>query len=345
MAARTRADQAGEGLNLIARTAAALVAIVALAALANAVLQWRDARALPLRGRLVDAGGHRLRVLESGAGQPGPTVVLECGIGGATAASWGWVQRGVERFAPVVAYDRAGLGWSEPGPMPRDGARLVGELHALLLNAGHPAPYVFVGHSYGGLLARLFAERYPGEIAGVVLVDSSHPRQFGDTRRMPGRFRFIRALLPAAPWAARLGLMRLLVWIVPMDVKHLPPLERREQMAFLGRASHWTGTVREMQAWLPLTNPEAAQTRGFGDRPLAVITADHSARWGGWAQLQGEVAALSSNSAHETVPGATHGGLLSDSVYAAHVIDAVRAVREAMLRGGQVTLGAGEPGR
>jgi pimeloyl-ACP methyl ester carboxylesterase len=272
-------------------------------------------------------------------------VVLECGIGGATAASWGWVQRGVERFAPVVTYDRAGLGWSEPGPMPRDGVRLVEELHALLRNSGHPAPYIFVGHSYGGLLARLFADRYPDEIAGVVTVDSSHPSQFGSTRRTPAPLKLIRALLPAAPWAARLGLMRLLVWIVPMDVKHLPPLERREQMAFLGRSSHWTGTVREMQAWLPLTNPEAAQTRGFGDHPLAVITADHGTKWGGWSRLQGEIATLSSNNALETVPGATHGGLLSDSVYAARVINAVHAVREVVLHGGRVTLGAADSTR
>lgn len=315
-----------------------LLAVLALAALAQALFEWRDARALPLRGRLVDAGGHRLRVLESGAEQPGPTVVLECGIGGATAASWGWVQHGVERFAPVFAYDRAGLGWSEPGPMPRDGLRLAEELHTLLRNAGHAGPYLFVGHSYGGLLARLFADRYPGEIAGVVLVDSSHPRQFGDTHRMPRRFRIVRALLPAAPWAARLGIMRLLVWIVPMDVKHLPPLERREQTAFLGRASHWSGTVREMKAWLPLTNPEAAQTHGFGGLPLAVITADHGARAGGWAALQAEIAALSTNAAHETVPGASHGGLLSDSIHAARVVEAVRAVREAALHGGPVTL-------
>ena len=316
-----------------------LLAVLAAAALANAVLEWRDARAIPLRGRIVNVNGLRLRVLESGAEQPGPTVVLECGIGGATAANWGWVQRGVEQFAPVVSYDRAGLGWSSPGPMPRDGERLVEELHALLGAAGHRGPYVFVGHSYGGLLARLFTERYPGDVAGVVLVDSSHPRQFGDAGHTPRPLRVIRALLPVAPWAARLGLMRLLVRLVPMDVKHLPSVERREQMAFLGRTSHWTGTVREMEAWLPLTNPEAAQTRGFGDRPLAVITADHGARAGGWAHLQGEIAALSSNGARETVPGATHGGLLSDSLDAARVVTAVRAVREVVLHGGRVTLG------
>jgi hypothetical protein len=96
--------------------------------------------------------------------------------------------------------------------------------------------------------------------------------------------------------------------------------------------------VRELQAWLPLTNPEAAQTHGFGDRPLAVITADHGVRAGGWTALQAETAALSSNSVREMEPGASHGGLLSDSVYADRVIAAVRAVREVALHGGRVTL-------
>ncbi len=317
---------------------AAAVALAALGLLAEMLLEGRDARALPMRGRLVDSGGQRLRVLESGAGRPGPTVVLETGIGGATAASWGWVQRGVQDFAPVVAYDRAGLGWSEPGPMPRNGRRLVEELHTLLVNAGHPGPYVFVGHSYGGLLARLFVERYPDDVVGVVLVESSHPRQFGSAQHAPRRYGLIRHLLPLAPGAARIGLMRLLVHLVPMDVKHLPPLERREQMAFLSNARHWVGTERELQAWLPLTNAEAAQTHGFGDRPLAVLTAGGSARWGAWSRLQAETAAQSTNSVHETEPGATHGGMLSDSIYAARVVAAVRAVRDAAVSGGRVVL-------
>ena len=323
----------------VARTVLlALVALAALAAILEPLLEWSDAHALPMRGRLVDAGGMKLRVLESGAGQPGPTVVLECGIGGATAASWGWIQRGVERFAPVVSYDRAGLGWSEPGTMPRNGRKLVSELHTLLHNAGHAPPYVFVGHSYGGLLARLFVDAYPDEVAGVVLLDSSHPRQFGTARRTPRPLRIARALLPAAPWAARLGIMRLGVHVVPMDVRLLPPLERAEQMAFLGRTSHWVGTVREMQAWVPLTNDEAAQTHGFGARPLAVLTAESSARWNSWSGLQREIADLSSNSAHEVVRGATHGGMLSDSACADRAIAAIRAVRDAATTGGRVVL-------
>ncbi len=316
----------------------AVLALAAAAALLQALLDWRDAQALTLRGRLVDAGGMRLRILERGQDRPGPTVVLECGIGGATAASWGWVVRGVEKFAPVVAYDRAGLGWSDPGPMPRDGRRLVAELHTLLHNAGHAPPYILVGHSYGGLLARLYVDAYPDEVAGAVLIDSSHPRQFASPRRTPRPLRLARALVPLAPWAAHLGLMRLGVHLVPMDVKSLPQPERTEQMTFLGRAKHWEGTEREMRAWQTLTNPEAAQTHGFGDRPLVVLTAGTSAARAGWARLQDSIAALSTNAAHEVVEGATHGGMLSDSSAAARAVAAIRAVREAVLHGGHVTL-------
>src|SRR5215831_19165922 len=128
----------------------------------------------PVRGRMVDAGGHQVRMIVTGTENAGPTVLLECGIGGSTASSWGWEQRAVEKFAPVVSYDRAGLGASDPGPMPRDGERLVRELHTALAHARIRPPYVFVGHSYGGLLARLFTERYPDEVAGAVLVESSY---------------------------------------------------------------------------------------------------------------------------------------------------------------------------
>jgi pimeloyl-ACP methyl ester carboxylesterase len=314
------------------------LALLALALLAEGVLEWRDALARPLRGRLVDAGGIRMRIVEAGAGQPGPTVVLECGIGGATAANWAWIERGVQGFAPVIAYDRAGLGWSQPGPEPRDGRRLVAELHALLHDAGHPPPYLFVGHSYGGLLARLYVESYPGEVSGLVLIDPSHPAQFGASRKPPRWLHTARMLLPIAPWAARLGLMRLGVHFVRMDVKSLPEPERSEQLAFYGRASHWEGTRRELRAWQPLTNPEAAATHGFGARPLAVLTAGSSAQNPNWLRLQDSTAALSSNSAHVIVDGVTHGGMLSDSTAASRAIAAIRAVREAILTGGHVTL-------
>ena len=302
--------------------AACLVALVALVLWQNVLEALADRDRV--RGQMVDAGGHRLRMLVSGAGNPGPTVILECGIGGSTASSWGWEQRVVERFAPVVSYDRAGLGSSDPGPMPRDGERLVSELHTALGHAGLGPPYVFVGHSYGGLLARLFTEAYPGEVAGAVLVESSHPSASPTTARSVRRY---MGLLPLAPWAARFGLMRLFITFAHTDADRLPEPERHEQRGYLASSRHWTGIVRELEAWGPLTSPEAAKTHGFGSRPLAVLTAENSAhRWGGWAALQEETAKLSRDSIHEIVPGATHGSAVTDSASAAFVSAAIRAV-------------------
>lgn len=312
-----------------------LLLVAAGAALAEAILELVDRRAHPPRGVFADAGGFRLRLQPSGAGQPGPTVLLETGIGGATSVTWAWVQRGVQSFAPVVSYDRAGLGESEPGPMPRDGERLVVELHTALGHAGIRPPYVFVGHSYGGLLARLYTQRYPDEIAGAVLCESSHPGQFGGVRARTLRFiTVLRSLSGAAPWLARLGVIRLFVTLVPTDADLLPPLERAEQKAYLATPRHWVGTVRELAAWAPLTNPEAQRTSGFGDRPLYVLTAGASAaRWGPWRTMQNDVAALSTDSVHRIEPGATHGSLIADSTHAATVVRAIHDVVTAIRTG------------
>ncbi len=122
-------------------------------------------------GRLVDVGGYRLHVNCTGRG--GPAVVLIAGAGD-FSFDWGLVQPGLSRFARVCSYDRAGLAWSDPGPTPRTMLQDAAELHALLGAAGVRPPYVLVGHSIGGLIARVYAERYPRETAALVLVDPTH---------------------------------------------------------------------------------------------------------------------------------------------------------------------------
>jgi pimeloyl-ACP methyl ester carboxylesterase len=123
-------------------------------------------------GRLIDVGGFRLHL--NCAGQGTPTVVLESALGG-SCLSWSLVQPEVARFAHVCSYDRAGFGWSDAGPLPRTASRIADELHTLLDRSGIAPPFVLVGHSFGGLVMRIFARRYRPDVSGLVLVDPAHP--------------------------------------------------------------------------------------------------------------------------------------------------------------------------
>jgi pimeloyl-ACP methyl ester carboxylesterase len=154
-------------------------------------------------GRLVDIGGYRLHLYCSGAGA-GPTVILEAGLGG-FSLEWDAVQSALSATHRVCSYDRAGYGWSDPGPAPRTAEHLVQELDALLTAAALDGPFIFVGHSFGGYVVQLFAKRFPVRTAAVVLVDSSHPAQF---RSFPASQRELveRAGRRQAGWAAGLRL-------------------------------------------------------------------------------------------------------------------------------------------
>jgi pimeloyl-ACP methyl ester carboxylesterase len=120
--------------------------------------------------RKVAAGGHALSLLVGGEGTP--TIVFEAGFG-AGLASWSTVQSNIAKFARTVSYDRAGIGQSEAGPKPRAAKQIAEELHLALQNAGIGPPYVLVGHSFGGIYVRVFADMYPKEVAGMVLIDPS----------------------------------------------------------------------------------------------------------------------------------------------------------------------------
>jgi pimeloyl-ACP methyl ester carboxylesterase len=128
----------------------------------------RDRRRFPLPGRLLDIGGPRLHLLESGVGRP--SVILEAGIG-ASCLNWTTVQAELARFTRVCSYDRAGLGWSDPARSPRTIVNAIEELHALLTAARIQPPFILTGHSFGGLLVRCYAVRYPDQVAGLVLLD------------------------------------------------------------------------------------------------------------------------------------------------------------------------------
>ena len=160
------------------RTALSLVILIAVLGCAGAIYQivgdWRDARRFPQRGRSVRAGHLKLNL--NCIGSRPPTVILDSGLG---ISSIGWVkiQPEIARYARVCSYDRAGYGWSEPGPEPRTSLQIAKELKALLDAAGERGPYVMVGPSFGAFNVRVFTGFYPAEVAGVVLVDPAHEDQ------------------------------------------------------------------------------------------------------------------------------------------------------------------------
>jgi pimeloyl-ACP methyl ester carboxylesterase len=193
-----------------------LSAILLLVCLAAA---WGGVRALvapkpPVRGELVDIGGRRLRIVCEGPRSDKPLVVMESGIFG-FASDWGEVQKALAaRGVRTCAYDRAGLGFSDPGPFPRDGVAVVEDLEKLLAAKGETGPLVLVGHSMAGLHTRLFALRNPGRVKGLLLVDAASPdgsftprglatlaafRQMARFVEAVGRLGLMKAV---APWTA-----------------------------------------------------------------------------------------------------------------------------------------------
>jgi hypothetical protein len=173
------------------RILVALFGLIVVTALTGATYQWlatrQDLAATPPPGQLIDIGGYRLHLWCTGNGAP--VVVLDAGLGG-TSAGWGFVQPEVARFTRVCSYDRAGMGYSDPGPSPRTARRIANELAELLARDGIAGPVVLAGESIAGFNVRLFASDHPERTAGLVLVDASHE---DDTHEVPGMARFVRS--------------------------------------------------------------------------------------------------------------------------------------------------------
>lgn len=254
------------------------------------IAEAADAKAYPPPGQLVDVGGYRLHINCTGTGSP--TVVIDSGQGD-WSTSWGVVQQEVAKTTRICTYDRAGLGWSEPGPLPRDAAQFAKELHTLLQNANVPGPYVMVGHSLGGASVRVFVHDYPSEVAGVVLIESMNPGQAtqphieaqsqSDPQSQPFS---LQATL------ARFGIARLLVKL-PAIATSMPAGQEAYYPLFIRPQSLQTAD-NELQG-IAASLAQASAVKTFGDLPLIVLTAKLNDR-PGWQEWQTELLELSANS-------------------------------------------------
>jgi pimeloyl-ACP methyl ester carboxylesterase len=277
-------------------------------------------------GQLIDVGGHSLHLNCSGSGSS--TVILEPGAGG-MSSDFAWITPAVARDTRVCVYDRAGRGWSEPADSPQDGAQIATHLHTLLQRGHVPGPYVLAGHSFGGLYVLTFAARYPDEVAGMVLVDSTEPGSAETPGTSPGdegsydiMWR-VSALLSSS---ARLGVGRL---FGQLTYGSLPPPARDEAIASAATPNHVQSTIDEYVQGSASAD-QAASLGDFGAQPLVVLTAG-SGSDADWKAAQDDLASLSTNGAHRVVDGASHGEMLLDEDAGAAttqaILDVVSSVR------------------
>lgn len=300
--------------------AAAIPCITGIGCLYQAIATARDQHTHPPPGNLVAIDDCRLHMQTAGSGLP--TVVLEAGLGGMSSA-WGWIQPETAKFCKVVSYDRAGLGWSWPDTTPKTARVAAQRLHNLLHCIRIHPPYVLVGHSMGGLFIRVFADLFPNEVAGMVLIDAVHPDQHLRSnvidKHMRSGFRFLRAV----PLLTRLGYVRL-AGLFNAWARGLPPRQTAEAESFLSTYDHLKTTCEESLAWETIC-AEVRATRRLGDIPLAVVTAGRDLLFG-QAELQRELATLSSDSVHFAIDGADHISLVTHREHALLVVQAIRHV-------------------
>ena len=303
----------------------------------------QHARTAP--GQLIDVGGHRLHLVSSGSGAP--VVVMEAALGG-SSISWSLVQPAVARLTQVCAYDRSGFGWSDPGPMPRTAGRVADELRTLLDVGGVQPPFVLVGHSFGGLVMRIFAARYRDKVAGLVLVDPAHPEDWV-TPAPKEQIKIDRGirLCRSGATAARFGAARAVSGLVSLGlfgvargiakvvsrgglsredegilapVWKLPPEARRPLRRFWTQEKFFDA----LGSQIATISNSAAETldesgRGFGDLPLITISSTDPGDYR--LRQQEALARLSTRGAHIVASNSGHWIPLDEPQV---VIDAIR---------------------
>lgn len=277
----------------------------------------RTAERFAAPGSFVSVGRHRLHLNCNGEGSP--TVIFESGLGG-SSLDWVRVQPQVAAFTRACSYDRAGYGWSEPGPRPRDSARISMELELLLVNANVPAPYVLVGHSFGGFNVRLYSHNNPGQVAALVLVDSSHEDQFqrfdeagvGSTAPRHGSFVLHNALhIPDG---------------LPEEVAHVAKLfavKRSSMTAFRSELEHLRHSAEQLRSASTLPDiPVVVISHRISESAASSSDAERAKIW---MEMQSDLARRSARGKHIISATDEHYIQLSDPQL---IVDSIRDVIE-----------------
>ncbi len=314
-------------LFFVRRALALLILTLVILAVGGAVYQViateNDKRTYVAPGQLLDVDGHQMHILCAGEGSP--TVILEA-AGGHFSTTWALIQPQVAQGTRVCAYDRAGYGWSESRSEARDAKQIAAELHNLLIAAEIKPPFVMVGHSVGGIYIREYNAQYPGEVVGMVLVDSTHPDNW---TRQGESIEALQMMASVSAGLARIGLMRVFIGAQNFG---LPAEYNAALKANMSTSQYWD--TQRADTVSMLTSLEQVSSSGdLGDMPLAVLAAvDYPEGKGRDTELalQNELAALSTNSIYTLIDGAHHITLVTDPLYASLVGNTILQVVEAV---------------
>jgi len=230
----------------------------------------------PPLGKMVDVGGYNMHIISEGEGSP--TVVFDSGMG-CHSLDWLLVHPEVGKFTRVCCYDRAGNGWSDESPLERTSENIATELHTLLEKSGEKPPYILVGHSFGGPNMLLFANKYPDEVVGMVLVDSSHEDHLKNLPDWPQSYIEKVLIHPlGAKFFSLVGLTRLYINSPGSDmaVKTFPEDMRNIYLATTSTTKNVCTVTQEFQSFKKSLQQLRDTGGSIGEKPLIVITARKS---------------------------------------------------------------------
>ena len=258
---------------------ALIVVVVAGGSGYEAFARHQAASDYPPRGRMIDIGGRSIHLDCRGTGSP--TVVFESALGVSGSLDWNLVHDQIARTTRACSYDRAGIMWSDQKTSHQNGDAVVEDLHATLVAAGEKAPFVLVAHSVGGEYATIYTNKYPGQVAGLVLVDASHPEQ---EQRLSAALKEPMATAEESQAPASERILADLAWT---GVVRLMPATIVTQ----GETAFPAEVVAKALAYLPTsasaaldegdasreTDKQVGTFRDLGDRPMVVLCAGHPA--------------------------------------------------------------------